>query len=148
MDIKKYWEIIDLFDWYYEEKSDDLVMKPAIVYLAGLDDEEIFEFDNIMSKLLFDIDGDRWYPRGEPSGDSFLYIRCIAVINGKDYYNAVLNNKSKLDPDMEFESVISLPMFAWSLKHGKDPIEYPHLSVLSKESFSNTVNWKHLNKGN
>ncbi|BDR52915.1 hypothetical protein KIM372_08220 [Bombiscardovia nodaiensis] len=143
MTADEFWKIVDMLDWKYADKDDEKILKPAVTYLASCSDEDIFAFDEIMSKLLYDIDGDQWYT-GD-SGDVFLYERCIALVNGKQFYDQVKAGKQKLDPDMEFESLLTLPGSAWALKHGASPDDYRHFSKYSYESFSNVANWKHLN---
>lgn len=50
-----FWEILDKLDWTHEG-DDEKVMEPVKNALAQLSDEDIFEFDNIMSSKLYDLD--------------------------------------------------------------------------------------------
>ena len=144
---REFWRIIKLFDWDTEE-DDDSILAPATNYLATLSDEEIFSFEDLMSQYLYDIDGMKYakYVYGSDvnsyiSADEFLYIRCVAVANGKGYYDSILFGGRKLDPDLEFEALLYLPQNAWALKHGKDASEYPHIPEPSYETFSNKELW-------
>ncbi|WP_407654334.1 MULTISPECIES: DUF4240 domain-containing protein [Caproicibacterium] len=43
------------------------------------------------------------------STDDFLYCRCVMLINGRTYYNAVLNKMKKLRKNMACESLLYAP---------------------------------------
>lgn len=146
MDEDLFWKIIDMFNWK-KEGDDDAVMKPAIKFLASRSIEDIFAFHDIMSKKLYDLDGDDWaVPTDYPSGDEFLYIRCAVVINGRKHYEKVLRNPASIDGDLWFESLLHLPKDAWGLKTGKDSFDYTHITEYDYESYSNKTRWAHLNK--
>lgn len=144
MDESRFWEIMDKLDW--EKNDDDSILFPVTELLSGLTDEEIFAFDDIMAKLLYDIDGRFWLDNISSnqeymSGDEFLYIRCVALINGKQYYEQIKSGERALDPCLEFESVLYTAGTAWGKKHRKDYEEYPHITALSFETGSNSSNW-------
>jgi hypothetical protein len=142
-----FWRVMDLCDWSYEG-DDDKVLEPVISYLSGQSDELIFLFEDVMTELLYNLDTRANYERykevaGYDSEDMFLYCRCVAIINGRDYYQDVIENGFPDDMcEMEFESVLYVPEFAWSDKHGQDTAEYPHFSPLSYEIRSNKEGWK------
>ena len=135
MNEKEFWKILDKLDWN-NEGDDDLVLKPVIKYLSKLKDEEIFAFHEIMSKLLFNIDGKAWAKDiykdfSNYSDDDFLYTRCVAIVNGEKYYNSIKNRKKKLNQDLEFESILYVPEEAWNLKHKDD--------LMNMNIFLNTI---------
>ena len=141
-----FWFIMDMLDWN-KQGDDEKVMAPAVRYLSKQSDEEIFDFSDIMAKLLYDIDSkklaEKIYGKDDYfSGDEFLYTRCVALINGKDYYYAVKNGKKKLNRDLEFESILYLPIDAWSKKHKKSPELYPHIAEYSYETGRNSELWE------
>lgn len=76
------------------------------------------------------------------SADDFLYCRCVTLINGRAYYNAVLNKKKKLRKNMALESLLYVPAKAWARKHKKDPSQYPDFPEPSFETGSNRELWK------
>lgn len=45
---RKFWQILKKFDWD-NASDDDEVMQPALDYLASLEDEEIFAFEELMA---------------------------------------------------------------------------------------------------
>lgn len=142
---KEFWKIMDKANWKYAG-DDDKVLEPVIDALSKLDDKEIFGFEDMISKLLYDIDS-REIAVGlygtdlHFSGDLFLYQRCVALINGAKYYKKILTGKEKLDPDKEFESILYVPHRAWAKKHQADPGDYPHFPEISYETGSNKALW-------
>lgn len=140
-----FWNTMELCDWD-NEGDDGKVLKPVIEYLSTQSDDTIFEFDNLMSELLYNLDTKNLMEackkvNSYTSGDSFLYSRCVALINGHDYYEKVKNGKKKDLWDMEFEALLYVPQEAWALKH-QCPVEhYPHLSPFCFETGSNKKMW-------
>ncbi len=142
---KEFWKIMDKADWS-SEGDDDKVLAPVIDALSKLDDNEIFGFEDVMSKLLYDIDSQEialklFGPELGFSEDMFLYQRCVALINGAKYYNKILTGKEQLDPDMEFEAILYVPQLAWAKKHQADTGDYPHFPEISYETGSNEALW-------
>ncbi len=147
--IEKYgffWTTMELCDWK-KEGDDDQVLKPVIKYLSKQDDSVIFEFDDFMTELLYDLDTEKLAEQCRKidplmCGDTFLYSRCVALINGPDYYEKVKRGKEKSVWSMEFESLLYVPQKAWALKHRCSADDYPHISPLSYETGSNKDGWK------
>jgi hypothetical protein len=141
-----FWEIIGLLAWKYEG-NDEKVVKPAIKYLSKQDDEFIFAFEEQIAEYLYAIDGRKWAESfkkandGIFSDDGFLYCRCVAVINGEEYYNAILNGSIELNGDLEFESILSVPHLAWAKKHKKEQDDYPYFTETCYETGSNEELW-------
>ena len=141
-----FWEAITLFNWK-KEGDDEAVMKPAIKFLASFPEEDIFKFDDIMARKLYDIDGKAWGKNVEAacdgylSSDFFLYVRCCVVANGKEFYETVLKNSDQMPGDLEFESLLYLPATAWSKKTKKEVEDYPHLHAVDIETGANKANW-------
>ena len=60
-----------------------------IKYLAEQSDHIIFEFDDLMRELLYHLDTEKLAEQCEKADlqmcdDTFLYSRCVALINGPD----------------------------------------------------------------
>ena len=141
-----FWDTMDLCDWKFEG-NDEKVLKPVKKYLSELDDEKIFEFDDMMTELLYHLDRRELAKACEEitgyfSEDDFLYSRCVALINGPRYYSRVLNGVEKHPWSNEFESILYLPQKAWAAKHRKSADKYPHSASLSYETGSNTGGWE------
>ena len=74
-----FWTTMELCDWD-QEGDDDKVLKPVIEYLSNQEDYIIFEFDDLMSELLYHLDTEKLAEqcrKVDPlmSDDSFLYSR-------------------------------------------------------------------------
>jgi hypothetical protein len=73
------------------------------------------------------------------SADGFLYARCVVVANGRQFYEAVLKDPTKMPKDSEFESLLGLASGAYESKTGE---EFDYSTGCSYESFSNLVGWR------
>ena len=85
-----FWKTMERCDWS-NEGDDDKVLMPVVKYLSKQDDNAIFEFDDLMSELLYGLDTKKLADqcqKADPymSDDTFLYSRCVALINGSEYY--------------------------------------------------------------
>lgn len=147
MDENEFWNIISMFDWKYEG-DDDKVLKRAINYLAKKSNEHIYKFHDILSKLLYDLDGIEYAKNiGEDSyidedsdfsADWFLYARCVVVANGSDFYYEVLNNPKEMPEDTEFEALLYVAPEAYEKKNDD---EFDYISQYDFETFSNKEKW-------
>lgn len=141
-----FWNVMDLCDWNFEG-DDDMVLMPVITYLSKQDDNTIFLFDELMTELLYNLDTKRLADQCQKvdkymSDDSFLYSRCVALINGDKYYEEAKDGKQKDMWDMEFEALLYVPSKAWALKHKISVDEYPYSPALCYETGSNKEGWK------
>ena len=50
-----FWETMEKCDWQFEG-DDEKVLEPVISYLSEQSDELIFQFEDVMSELLFNLD--------------------------------------------------------------------------------------------
>ena len=141
---KSFWQIMKRCDWS-KEGDDDAVLEPMIKYLSTRKDEEIFDFHQTMATYLYQIDGTRWFndyaQEPNPTRAGFLYCRCVALINGKSFYNAVKNGEEALDGTLEFETILYVATLAWAKKHQCDPLTYPYRPSVSSISGSNQMQW-------
>lgn len=140
-----FWRVSALFDWAYEG-DDEMVMEPAIDYLSKQDDQTIFKFDDLMAELLYELDtrqNMKTYSEinGDTSEDYFLYARCVALINGPEFYESVLNGSENSIWEMEFEAILELASLGWARKHDEDELDYPHFTLFSYETGSNEEGW-------
>ena len=145
MNDNDFFKLTDALDWS-KQGDDDKVLKPLIDHLAKCSDEEIFDFEDKMAELLYKLDtpktAERSYgTRDHFSGDDFLYLRCVALINGNVFYEKILDGSDVLDADMEFEAILYAPAKAWAKKHNSDPDEYPHTPKPDYETGSNAKAW-------
>lgn len=141
-----FFAMTNALDWS-QQGNDDLVLEPLIQYLSQWPDEVIFVFEDKMAELLHGLDrpeiarrtyrSDKYF-----SGDGFLYARCVALVNGRAYYQKILDGRKKLDGDKEFEAILYAPRKAWARKHHKDPSDYPHMASPDYETGSNEACWQ------
>ena len=140
-----FWATMDLCDWS-KEGDDGQVLSPVVEYLSRQEDSVIYHFDDLMSELLYQLDTKKLWvqcERAEPlaSDDSFLYSRCVALVNGPDYYERARRGRAKEIWDMEFEALLYVPGGAWAKKHRRDPGDYSHFPPFSVETGSNREAW-------
>ena len=140
-----FWDTMELCDWS-QEGNDDKVLMPVIRFLSEQNDSVIFEFHDQMSELLYELDTKKLFEQyrkecGYSSGDDFLYSRCVALINGPQFYENAKKGKQKNIWNMEFEALLYVPAEAWAIKHEKDAAEFPHFSPFSYETGSNKDAW-------
>jgi len=143
-----FWRIINLLNWK-KTGDDDAVIKSSVNALRQMLVENIFEFQNILSKKLYDLDAKKYavelgeykYVDGEYfSADNFLYERCVIVANGKEYYEKVLNNPQTFQKEsLEFEVLLSIAREAYELKTGEEWNYYN--KEFSYETGSNKKGW-------
>lgn len=143
---KVFWGIISLLDW--SKQSDEEIIEPAIKELSTLTAWQIRHFEETLSYKLFLLDTeeharemgeDCFAPQDQHfSPDLFLYARCAVVAHGKQVFEDVLSNPSKMLKDTEFEILLSLSSKAYYVKMGK---EFEYDSGCSYETFSNKEGW-------
>ncbi len=142
-----FWETMEKCAWQFEG-DDEKVLEPVISFLSSQSDDTIFLFDDVMTELLYRLDTRSNFERhrtlsGYDSDDIFLYSRCVALVNGRDYYYDIINNGDHDEIwNMEFESLLYVPQEAWAKKHNADVGDYPYMSSLSYETGSNENGWK------
>ncbi|MFK2825962.1 DUF4240 domain-containing protein [Bacillus sp. B190/17] len=148
MDENEFWKIIAMFDWECEGDDED-VLEEAIGYLSQKSDEEIFAFEDILSKFLYNLDGIEYaknigeyaYVDEEEffSVDTFLYARCVVVANGRDFYYEVLKHPEEMPKDLEFESLLYVANESYERKNDE---EFDYVPKYDYETFSNEEKWK------
>jgi hypothetical protein len=149
MDDTQFWEIIALLDW--RTLNSTAILAPAVKVLSTFSEIDIQIFHNIMNAKLYALDGRRFAEqlggnkfsldnKKHFSVDGFLYSRCCVVANGKNFYDTVLNNPTKMPKQYTFESLLYLPKEAWQLKTKKD--SYDYYPEIWSETFSNSEGWE------
>ena len=140
-----FWEIIGKLDW--KKDADEAILAPAVAILSRQSEQAIRQFSEILARKLYALDGERlakedaWSddPEAHFSVDDFLYARCCVVANGRDFYENVRREPSKMPKGFTFESLLSLPREAWKMKTGQD--DYFQFTEVWVETFSNPDGW-------
>ena len=136
-----------MLDWN-ESGDDEAVVEPVVDFLSQKSDEEIFQFEELLSQKLHSLDtkahakeiGEDAYVNDEKyfSVDGFLYSRCIIVANGKELFDHVLHNPSEFPKDMEFEAILYMAQQAYEQKNDK---EWEYVSPTDYETYKNVSGW-------
>ncbi len=147
---QQFWQIIDLLDW--DKVGDDAaVIEPAVEALARSTVEHIYLFSEILAEKLFAIDGKAYASeigaqsfngiKGTFSKNWFLYVRCCAVANGKEFYDAVITDPSEMPKDMEFQVLLAIASKAFKRKTGQ---RFSYETKCNYETFSNRLAWAEI----
>ncbi|KML27614.1 hypothetical protein ABV89_13705 [Priestia aryabhattai] len=146
MDDQVFWNIISLLDWSKEDA--DEIVEAAIKELSTFTAWKIRHFEETLSYKLFLLDteehakeiGEYSFSQQDQhfSPDLFLYARCEVVAHGKEVFEDIVSNPSKMLKDTEFEILLSLSSEAYYVKKGK---EFEYESGCSYETFSNKEGW-------
>jgi predicted DNA-binding WGR domain protein len=144
-----FWEIISSFNWK-KTGDDDAVLRPALKRLVSMTVDDIQQFAEILAEKLYNLDGLVFAANIGPdsyldddhffSNDYFLYVRCCVVANGKEYYESVLADPTKMPKEMDFEALLSLADEAYNKKMKTEDEMLD--TKLSYETFSNIEAWK------
>ena len=144
--VNDFWHIIEKLDWS-KEGDDDAVVEPVVQALQNQPLAHIYRFSDILSEKLWHLDA-RQYAQiflkntegeGYLSVDDFLYARCAVVANGRDFYEKVLQNSSKMPTEATFEPLLYVVMDAYKRKTGK---EFMSIPAFNYETYSNKEGWK------
>lgn len=142
---ERFWHIISLLDW--QKEDDDEIIAPAVEALCDHEAEDIYRFQDILAEKLFHLDrqafaeqiGERRYGGDRNfSVDVFLYARACVVANGKDFYQKVLQDPTKMPKSFTFEALLYLAPQAFEKKTSKSWSYHPQKSY---ETFSNREGW-------
>jgi Protein of unknown function (DUF4240) len=146
---ENFWELIALLDWN-KSGNDDAVVGPLVKSLAALKKADLCRFHETLCYKLFLLDTEQhakssissssadW--QRELSSDGFLYLRCVVVANGREYYEKVLLNPESMPRDLEFEALIYVSRQAYAQKTGDEDFDYE--PGCSFETYSNLDGWK------
>ena len=120
-------------------------MQPLTEELSKLV-QEIQEFEKILAKALYDLDGRIFAANAgdsKRSDDGFLYCRCWVVVNGREHYEAVLADPEKMPKTITewCEPLLYVAREAWEQKTGTDAEEWDYETKVSYETGSNEALW-------
>ncbi len=145
---ERFWELISMLDWS-KTGNDDAVIEPVVNALANSSVRHIYEFEDILSEKLYQLDGieyarntgDNAYMSEDDffSVDGFLYDRCCVVANGKAFFEQVLKDPAKMPKEMDFEPLLNIASKAYKRKTGK---EFKYFPAFNYETFSNKEGWQ------
>lgn len=141
-----FWDMIALLDWS-QTGNNDAVIEPLITALTTAPVRHIYEFDDVLSQKLYKLDGlqfaqqigeSAWQPNGYFSVDVFLYARCCAVANGRDYYQKLLQDPGQMPKELDFGALLRVASTAYARKTGN---VYTYVPAYPIETYSNKATW-------
>ncbi len=141
-----FWKYINLLDWTASDDED--IIRPAVEALAKQPVRIIFEFADILSMKLFQLDRqdiaqhigrDAWQPQQYFSVDNFLYARACIIANGKVVFDQTLYDPTQTIQDLTFEALLYIPRKAYQLKMGSP---YDYIPAYPIETYTNAKGWE------
>lgn len=145
-----FWAIISLLDW--DQSENEKIVEPVIEKLSSLSAGHIYNFQEILSQKLFQLDTQTiaenigkysYTPDSYFSVDHFLHARASVIANGQEAYKIILSNPSEMFKDLTFEPLLSIASTAYMRKTNNPFIYIPSCSP---ETFSNKQGWSNLSK--
>ena len=131
-----FWAVIGLLYWKAETRNE--VLAPAVEALAQHPASHIYLFEDILAEKLHWLDTKAHaraaYPEGSFSEDGFLYVRAAVAAQGKEHYYKVLQAPTQINPDEDFEPLLSLAALAYEQKTDS---EFDYISPISYETYAN-----------
>jgi hypothetical protein len=140
MSDEQFWRLLSALDWSVAPDC-DRVLDPAIAALATYSEREIEQFEEALARKLHMLDGRRYASRFNPtvfSPDAFLYARCDVVAKGQAFFQAVIEDPGLLNPERDFEAILTLAARAFKRKTGR---EFRYVPDVSYETYSNVEGW-------
>jgi hypothetical protein len=146
----EFWTLISKIDVNALDMGDgNAAVRPVQMALCRLKNEsELASFEEMLAQKLYALDGEIYAKiAGESGGsdDGFLYIRLYVVARGKNYYEAVLADPTKMPRSINqwCEPLLGPHKCAWARLKGQDVSDWPFSPSVSYESGSNGDLWPH-----
>lgn len=138
-----FWGILKKGDWNNE--NEDQIFEPILQFLIGHNDKYIFDFHDLMSEFLYQLDRkeilENSIQQDQVSDEDFLNQRAYVLTNGNKYYHDIISLIKPMDGELKCPKLLNLPAKAWSLKNNKPIEKYPHTPKYNIKTKSNTKYW-------
>ena len=141
------WKLIELVDVEaLDEGNEEGAIRPLYQALLNRPEEDLFAFEEQLTLQLYGIDGEVYAENAGDSGgsdDGFLYARCYVVAKGREFFETVKGDPTRMPQSIEqwCESLLYPHREAWAELTGRDSSEWPFSSSVSYESGSNSDLW-------
>lgn len=143
----EFWAVIACINW--DGESDEEILAPAVAALSALGSGAALAFQDTLAQKLYALDtrahareiGIGAYDDTDESAlsaDLFLYARCCVVVNGREFYERVLQQPREMPKNMPFDALLSLAPSAFERASGE---KFDHVPPVSYETFSNQAGW-------
>lgn len=143
----EFWRLIATIDTKaLNDGREDAAINPLHQALGGKSEAELFEFEEILSRQLYAIDGEEFADNAGESGgsdDGFLYARCFVVAAGREFFELVKADPSQMPKSIErwCETLLYPHREVWAEITGRDQSEWPFSASVSYETASNSSLW-------
>ncbi len=143
----EFWQLVALIDvMALEDGDEDKAIEPLRTALMMKSEAELFAFEEALSQKLYAIDGEQFADQAGESGgsdDGFLYARCYVVAKGREFYEAVKSDASRMPKSIDqwCEALLYPHREAWANQTGGDVSNWPFEATVSYESGSNRELW-------
>jgi hypothetical protein len=146
MNEDRFWQLIDMIERAQigEARDDEAALRPLLEALSNETEDDIRAFEDQLARALYRLDGKKLANEAGESGgsdDGFLYARCWVVAQGRERYQAVIADPSRMPKTVDewFEPLLYVAAEAWQEKTGE---EWDHEPAVSWETGSNGEAWK------
>ena len=143
----EFWRLIELIDSEaLDGGNENAAIHPLHQALLEKSEEELFAFEEALALRLHAIDGEIFAENAGDSGDSddgFLYARCYVIAKGREFFEAVEGDPTRMPKSIDLwcESLLYPHREAWAHLTGRDASEWPFWSSVSYETGSNSNLW-------
>lgn len=143
-----FWKLIESIDVSaLENGMEDEAIEPLRAALGTKSEQELFAFEELLSRQLHALDGKAFADQAGDCGDSddaFLYARCYVVARGRAFHEAVISDPTHMPKSVEqwCESLLYPHREAWADLTCKDQSEWPFEASVSYETGNNEDLWQ------
>lgn len=143
----EFWQLISLIDTdALDDEREQEAIEPLQAALGLQPEQALFAFEELLSRKLYDIDGEVYADNAGDSGDSddaFLYARCYVVAKGAAFYEQVKAEPDRMPKTLEqwCESLLYPHRTVWAERTGSDESAWPFQATVSYETGSNEALW-------
>lgn len=140
----KFWSLIHLIDQSaLSERNEKAALAPLRAALAELEQTELEDFEEQLAQALYRLDGEVYANhagRAGASDDNFMYLRTFVVARGKEFYDDVQADPSKMPKLMKERcpALLHIVADAWEASHDED---WEFEPSVSPETGSNAKLW-------
>jgi hypothetical protein len=140
---REFWTLIARVDLPALERGDNRrAVLPVQAALSGKAEPELVEFQEVLARKLYAIDGEIYAQNAGESGssdDGFLYARLYVVAKGREFYEAVRSHPELMPKSIRqwCEPLLYVHKYAWESLTRRPASAWPFAPTVSYESGSN-----------
>jgi hypothetical protein len=140
----EFWALIATIDRAQLAADEDAAVTPLVTALAKPSRSALEAFEDSLAQRLYALDGRPFARAAEASesmgADGFLYARCFVVAQGREHYERVLRDPSRMPRSIDnwFEPILYAASQAFAATSGD---EWDYVPSVSYETGSNAEGW-------